>query len=455
MKIKFFLAQTSLIALALLGCSKSSDNGSAPAAPPKVVVEPKLEAVASMTDIKQEGLASNKNILVISSAAWCGPCAHLANDIAEHPDVVERIKTTHVILHIEEMHTLSGLQTYLPFEQYYYPMVLEYNVTKNSWHEIMADGISGIEESLKDLETNGDMTDRFLAQYNEALKSGVNFVIESEVKAEHDAGLALFQLLESTSLEKTPEEARKILNQIVSDYRSFPNQLAVLGNPESELNYMVTQFFDHVVELGGGTLDELKALFPEGYKTKDAGAEFERELKVELYRLRNTQGLQTAATYCGPKVEDYIKTVDAKKIQIVSYNFRSKCKVIEVQAGLLSKESFKDWTMTQILALSEEDRKESLGEISRALASTGNFEFPLSVENQLYEKTKTYLNQHRQELQNSLDQATAANDTNSQAAAQEELTTLNVKEKKLAHVHEERMTFWREGKNPPALHKFQ
>src|SRR3954463_8829351 len=136
--MKSFATIALFLCALIVGCSKedgsdskdsNKTNQNRKAAAPYLSPD-YIELAKKQEQARQEG----KNLIIVSSAAWWGPCAWLAPDLETPPGVMTRLRQSHVIVHVEEMMLAPGLFDLFAFEQTYYPLIVYFETDKGIWH---------------------------------------------------------------------------------------------------------------------------------------------------------------------------------------------------------------------------------------------------------------------------------------------------------------------------------
>ncbi len=245
------------VLLASLCLSALILNGSAHAAP-------KFQSAdfIAFQEAKAKALIEGKKIMLIASAAWCGPCAELEEILK-----IDRAKLSpeldqYLIFDTEQTWSeMSYMTDLLPSENFGFPGVRLIDPATDRYTAI---GITSfflpnfplVKTLLAEFSAGRSVHDLLVAQYQDALKAGKSFSYMNPTSS-YDI---LDHLLMTGSYEPSFEKSGAFWKMLRDDAAAHPSQF------QFDARYGIKEMLERsevqLLSRGGHTLDELRALDP-------------------------------------------------------------------------------------------------------------------------------------------------------------------------------------------------
>ncbi len=461
-----------VISVGFLGCKKNDDkspdaqvaplikdkNHPLPATQLNDFVSQEAQSIISMAN---RASSERKNLVVISGAAWCGPCAQLDASLKAHPEVLVNLKKTNIVIHVEEVHLTAFLMDVFPFTQNYWPMVLFYRPDGFRWSvlsmdENITEPALSLEKSVGVAASESGKIERLLADYNSNI---ANNIVLDDSKAGEKATITLADLAQGALYEKSPDDAKVIVNKIISDRHAKPQLFPKFENVSDSFNwgfYQLQATINGLVAIGAWTFEQILSTYPEFSEAlhRDlATLSFQITLIPELQAIRSSSNNSSAAKQCGTKLEKFLNETPSATSGLNEFKIKMTglCQALGVQSGIADKGQFEVWIRGQLASMNSEVRASVVRDLSRYASSIGLY----SLSQELSKEVRALSLKHREsdiaDMNTKLQTATQAGDT----VQMEELRkNIHVEEMiifRLNHVFDQQDKAWANGQSPMAV----
>ncbi len=460
------------ISFGFVGCKKNDDkspdaqvaqltkdkNHPLPATQLNDFVSQEAQSLISMAN---RASSERKNLVVISGAAWCGPCAQLDASLKAHPEVLINLKKTNIVIHVEEVHLTAFLMDVFPFTQNYWPMVLFYRPDGFRWSvlsmdENITEPALSFEKSIVSAASESGKIERLLADYNSNIN---NNIVLDDSKAGEKATITLADLAQGALYEKSPEDAKAIVIKIISDRHSKPQLFPKFESDSDRFNwgfYQLQATINGLVGIGAWTYEQILSTYPEfseALHNELPTLNFQIKLLPELQAIRSISNNSSAAKQCGSKLEKFLNETPATTAGLNEFKIKMTglCQALSVQAGIADRGQFEVWIRGHLAAMNSEVRASVVRDLSRYASSVGLF----SLSQELSKEVRALSLKHREselaDMNIKLKTATQAGDKIQMEELRKNIHVEEMIISRLIHVYDQQDKAWASGHSPSAV----
>ncbi len=392
---------------------------------------PSRDSEAVQNAIQQAKL-DQKNMIIFSSAAWCSPCAQLHAAMNESTTTTDTMKKNYRVVRIEDTNKDTGLLTFLPFRQYFYPNIFYFNVNTNQMYYLTdfegatpAQRLDKLLPMIQQLDRGFDLRSDSMKRFELAIAQGKEFLQKSDEATNLFMEVTLNALTSATSTE-----AHQRVEAILALIAKNPKLFSEINAPvDGWIRMIYISLYRFEIENNFKTIDEVAKVYPgisSGLNGRISGRA-NLLVKSPLYSELAKSDYKTAASQCRQLADGWRRgeNKNDKGYAMTSLYVDSFCWTMEVQAGLASVADYEKWVEASVKLVPKDKLAEANEQFAYSLVSVDSFTFAnQQIDSILLKAEKTY-NSDLADIQAAIAEAQASGNQQALVDAQNELDSLN------------------------------
>ncbi len=411
--------------------------------------------------IIKEARESKTDLLILSEAAWCSPCALLNNEVSKDLPIINELKSKLKILKLEETNYDYNLVEIFPFRQSIWPATFFYNSKTDKLFYIRELGTEATVEEIfvtfnkfiEEAKKSNNLLDTYLKRFNAKIAQKYQFTDEDALN--HLMNIANTIMLEF-NVEYAGKEIDKVLNTVLSNKDLFDTLMTDKYTTWSKI--IVSEMLLYKIENNLMTLEEAVQVYPHLKTGPKSNVSTRLEVHVfsKLYAIKRSQGLEKAALQCESFLNEwsnYESTLTANPTEVTKQKILglAMCKVLSLQTGRISISDLEEWVLSTYKNLPDALIATFDNFFSEYLMSLGLNEFGNSKIDLIIERNvKTFENQITA-IKKELETARQKGDVVEIEGLQVELNNLQIHYDFKLNALKEKKHFWSNNQKAPVF----